>query len=164
MKNTTIKLISTLIGIAFIFSLCACSKSYRDDASASDLMSEITKAVVVTGGYESPETDFVDFYMSGVSDICDEYVIKLSSEDTNMNEIGVFHAKNSADAKAISEICQKYVDKQKSSSLTVDYLPGEIEKYEDAKVMVYGNYVIYTFLTDADRQAAVSAILPLIEK
>lgn len=164
MKNKIAKLISILLCLAVLTAVCSCAKAYKDDATASDLMAKATGAVPVNGGYESPETDFVDFYMSGVSEICTEYSIKLSSEDTNMNEIGIFHAKNSADAKKIADICQKYVDKQKQSSLTVDYLPGEISKYEDAKVMTYGNYVIYTFLNDADRQLVVSAILPLIEK
>ena len=164
MKNKITKLLSIILCITALASICSCAKVYKDDASASDLMSKATGAVSVNGGYESPETDFVDFYLSGISDICTDYSIKLSSEDTNMNEIGIFHAGNTADAKKIADICQKYVDKQKQSSLAVDYLPGEISKYEDAKVMTYGNYVIYTFLTDADRQSAISAILPLIEK
>ena len=164
MKKTIIKLVSALLCLAALASICSCAKSYNDDANASDLMAKAIAVVNVDGGYESPETDFVDFYMAGISEICNEYSIKLSAEDTNMNEIGIFHASNTANAKKIAEICQKYVDKQKQSSLTVDYPPGEISKYEDAKVMTYGNYVIYTFLTDADRQAAISAILPLIEK
>ncbi len=159
----TIRIISAILCLTFIFSLTACGKSYKDDKTASQLAAVIEKAAPTNGGYSSAESDFVDFNMKGVSEICDEYVIKLSSADTDMSEFGVFHAKTSSDAEKISELCQKYVDKVKTN-YNPDYLPEEYPKIQNAKVTVWGNYVVYTMLTDSERTAVVSAILAEIEK
>ena len=39
-----------------------------------------------------------------------------------------------------------------------NYAPGEAEKYENAKVTVYGNYVIVTILSGSDTSAVLGAI------
>ncbi len=161
MKKNFIKLISAVLCLILLLSLAACSKDYRDDLKASELASAIEKAAPAEGGYAAAESDFADFNMKGITDICDEYVIKLSSADTDMSEFGVFHAKNPTDAKKISDICQKYLDKT-LANYNPDYLPEEYPKIQNAKVTVYGNYVVYTMLTETERAEAVEAITTLI--
>ena len=163
MKKRYVQLISAVLCVIVIASLCACSKSYSDSFSASELAAQIEVAVPVTNGYVDAEDDFVDFNMPGASELCTDYVVKLSYSDVDMNEFGVFRAKSEADAKKVAELCQKYLDKA-NSGMIGDYNPTELPKIEDAKVVIYGKYVIYTVLTAKDHNTANSAILAKIEK
>lgn len=163
MKTRYIKLISALLILTALVSFCSCAKTYKDDLTASELADSIVTAVPVADGYSDAEDDFVDFNMPGVSSLCSEYIVKLSSSDIDMNEFGVFHAKSEKDAKEIAELCQKYLDKA-NNGMIGDYNPTELPKIEDSKVLIYGKYVIYTVLASSDCQLATDAVLAKIEK
>lgn len=163
MKNTYIKIISSLLCLITVLSVCSCAKTYKEGIAADELANAIAAAIPTKDGYYTADADFVDFSIPGASALCEDYIVKIASSDTNKSEFGVFCAANSSDVDKLAELCQKYIDDAKKN-LIGDYLPEEMPKIENAKVLVYGDYVIYTVLTDADRQAAITAILSKIEK
>ena len=153
-----IRLISALLCLAFILSLCACGGGeYNNDVTSKDLADAMVDAIASPQGFTAPDSDFVDFNMEGASELCADYCIMLSSMNINYNEFGVFHAKNEADAKKIADICQSYID-LKIEGANPHYLPQEYPKIQNAKVMVYGCYVVYTVLSDADTKTVDALI------
>ena len=46
----------------------------------------------------------------------------------------------------------------------MDYFPEEVEKIDCATVKVFGNYIIYSFLNEADTEAFYNAIENQIAK
>ena len=153
-----IKLISALLCLTFVLSLCACGGGeYTDDITAKDLGDAIVEALAAPQGFTAPDSDFVDFNMEGAADLCVDYYVMLSSMNINYNEFGIFHTKNEADAKKVAEICQGYID-LKIEGTNPHYLPQEYPKIQNAKVKVYGCYVVYTILSDSDAKTVDSLI------
>ena len=83
--------------------------------------------------------------------------------NVNYNEFGILRAKNEEDAKKLSVICQAYID-LKIEGTNPHYLPNEYPKIQNAKVKVYGCYVVYTILSDADTKTVESVINSKIAK
>lgn len=145
-----IRLICALLSLVCIFSLVSCSNSdYKNDVSSKELSDAIVEAIASPQGFTAPDSDFVEFNMEGAAALCEDYSIMLSSININMNEFGVFHAKSEKDAESVAAICQSYID-LKIEGYNPHYLPQEYPKIQNAKVKVYGSYVVYTVLTDED--------------
>ena len=145
-----IKLICTLLCLVFILSLCACGgNEYKNDVTSKSLADAIVEAIAAPQGFTAPDSDFIEFNMEGATALCEDYCIMLSSMNINYNEFGVLRAKNEADAEKLAEICQTYIDLKKEGA-NPHYLPNEYPKIENARVKVYGCYVVYTVLSDAD--------------
>ena len=161
-----IKLISTLLCLAFVLSLCACGGGeYKNDITPKDLADAIVGAIATSQDFTAPDSDFVDFNMEGASELCTDYCVMLSNINININEFGVFRAKSEADAKRVAEICQSYIDlKTESYTNGPQYLPEEYPKIQNAKVKVYGCYVVYTVLLDSDAKTVDSLINEKLSK
>ncbi len=73
----------------------------------------------------------------------------IYSADTNdINEMGIFHARDSSHADKLWEDCREYLDdmREDSRAFIASYAPEELPKLDDADVWRVGNYVIYTVL------------------
>lgn len=158
------KLISILLCLVFVVSLCACDKGgnttdgkYKNDVAPETLANSIVEAISSPHGFTAPDSDYVEFNMEGASALCKDYCVMLSSMNINMNEFGIFRAKSEKDAEAVAAICQTYVD-TKIEGYNPHYLPQEYPKIQNGTVKIYGTYVVYTFLTDDD-MAKVEKIL-----
>lgn len=160
-----IKLISALLCLTFIFSLCSCNNSsaYKNDVSSKTISDAIVEAINAPQGFIAPDSDFIEFNMEGATDLCEDYAIMISSMNVNYNEFGIMRAKNEDDAKKLAEICQSYIDIKKEGT-NPHYLPQEYPKIQNAKVKVYGCYVVYTILSDADAKTVESVINSKIAK
>lgn len=169
-----IKLISILLCLTFILSLCACDSDdsgmnitneskYRNDVSSDLIAYALAEAINSPIGFESPDSDYVEFNMEGASALCEDYCIMLSKININMNEFGVFRAKSEADAEALAAICQTYVD-LKIEGYNPHYLPDEYPKIQNGRVTTYGCYVIYSFLTTQDTSKIDGVVTEKIAK
>ena len=159
-----IKLISLLLCLSFIVALCACGGGdYKNDATSKAIADAIVEKLAAPQGFLAPDSDFIEFNMEGASGLCEDYCIMLSSMNINYNEFGILRAKNEADAKKLAEICQSYIDLKKEGA-NPHYLPNEYPKIENAKVKVYGCYVVYTVLSDADTKTVDNLISEKLAK
>ena len=169
-----IKLFSILLCLAFIFSLCACDSGnsgvnntneskYKNDVASKVIADALAEAIDSPVGFDSPDSDYIEFNMEGASALCEDYCIMLSKININMNEFGVFRAKSEADAEALAAICQAYVD-LKIEGYNPHYLPDEYPKIQNGKVTTYGCYVIYSFLTTQDTSKIDGVVTGMIAK
>ncbi len=145
-------------------SLCmtACS-SFRDDVPVSDLTTAVFGAVATQGGFTAADADYVSLEFANASVIdsnVSEWMICASTSSQTVDEFGIFHVKNGSDVGAVKAEVQDYVSAlQVKLEVYLDmYDPAEKTKLENARVTVYGNYVVYTMLDDADTTACLSAI------
>ena len=160
------KLIPILLCLVFIVSLCACNESdYKNDVSSKDIADAIVTSINDADGFTSPDSDFVEFNMEGVSALCEDYTVMLSTVSININEFGIFRTKSEKDAEQIAALCQKYIDQKVDSYMNgPQYLPEEYPKIQNASVKVYGCYVVYTVLTDANTSTVDSVVLEKLAK
>ena len=134
-----------LICAALLFG-CA-RREYADNVSCAELVD--TMLSVLDDGEEYSDFDSVQraFYFED-SHEADDCRMVYSLDTNDINEIGIFHAPNKAEAQDIAEDCREYVEdmRQNSRAFIASYAPSELSKLDGAQVRIYGNYVIYTIL------------------
>ena len=165
MKKIT--LITTLL-LCLMMTLNACS-SYHDDVDVNDLTSEILNSVSTQGGYTAMDELFLSLEFANPSLIesdVSEWMICASNSQSTVDEFGIFHVKEGGDVEAVKAEVWDYVQAtQVKLEVFLDmYEPAEKTKLENAQVFVFGNYVVFTMLTEADTTAATGAIKTALEK
>ena len=159
MKKLT--LITALL-ICLVICLNACT-SYRDDVAARDIAPTALDSLSTVGGFTALDELFLSLEFSNPelieSDVSD-WVIYSSSSTTSVDEFGIFHVKADGDLNAVKAEVTAYVEatQVKLQVFLEKYEPAETTKLENAQIEVYGNYVVYTLLTQEDTTAATKAV------
>ena len=154
MKKTARALALLLALAAFACLLCACGggKGVRNDVPVEDVAAAVDKAI---GGEKYSTVD--EAYINGRLHVdltkCDGYVVRLNVVD----EYGVFRAKDADAAKELEKQAKDYLASRLETWMD-EYMPEEKPKVENAECRVFGNYVVYAILSDANRSAAFKAV------
>ena len=130
---------------------------YRDDISSKELILVGNNSFSTDGGtYENDEDKILDFTVEQTVGLIDYKIIKANNAK-NINEIGVFHVEN-GNVTDYQKLVQEYVANLQASYRNMNYLPEETEKINCAKVKVFGNYIVYSFLNENDTDAFYQSI------
>jgi len=91
--------------------------------------------------------------------------ILFSVSSQNIDEIGVFHGKNEKEAKEIYAKVEDYLQTQieDQSAFIASYAPEELPKLKNSEVRRFGNYVVYTIMSEKDRESAITAIEKILK-
>ena len=146
--------------IVLILLLClllyACSKGaeYRDDLDTDDILKGAPHTVRSADNYEEYDDDFVEFFF-GETPASRDHTVLYSKEQSNIDEVGIFHAKDETEALQIYELTAEYIKEMQDTQRTfiASYAPEELPKLDGARVQKYGNYVVYAILESADSEA-----------
>jgi len=158
------RIISLSILLLFVFlpvlSSCGPDAQYRNDVSVSQLAEQILNSF---GGsdsdFEEAESDYYTVNIGNPENL-ESYTILLPKQSGNFSEIGICKIKKGANASDVEKSVRAYIESQqkKLASFLSSYEPAEVEKIQNASVKIYGDYVIYFFLTKADQSRAYSAV------
>ena len=97
-------------------------------------------------GYVDNSEYYMSSYFSGLEDV-DDFHIVTCADSTNFSEIGVFHMKNNDHQAENKKLLKRYLQKIKQNFENgVVYNADEYPKFENARVISVGNYLIYTVL------------------
>ncbi|MDR0951950.1 MAG: DUF4358 domain-containing protein [Oscillospiraceae bacterium] len=169
MKTKTISLVLCACAIIALFSACGSKGAdVRDDVPTADIAAAIGSAAGLTEGMmEAPDT-YVTVNMEPemgvtIADLSDDYTVFMNVTSVNINEYGVFKAKDSDSAAALKTALDAYL-KYRDESWMHTYLPEEYPKLENAATTAAGNYVIYTILGETEAAAAVTAFEDSLKK
>ena len=154
------KLLCTLLTLAMLLSLPACTKKedYRSDLSSEDLAEAATDALGQEVNYLSPPVDFLsDFFTS--PDFAEQISLRRADVGNNLDEFGVFRV-TAGNAAAMETILRGYLSAsyEQNADWYDSYIPHETPKLRDAEVRSYGDYVVYAILDSEDRATLFSAI------
>ena len=173
---TAKKLITLALAILLTLPLAACGKaeSYRDDVSASALSDTVSAKIPAEGGYDiflpakNGEEDlggaFLSYYFNGNQAI-DDFAIASSTVSSDVNEYGILHVSDIEQVAEVEEMAQVYLSNQRDflSTFVNTYNAAEMAKLEEATVRVFGNYIVYTILSEADTQAVMAAVEDMLK-
>lgn len=157
------KKIGILLLIAILISLVSCGASYDDSLSSTELANSALAAITTQGGTKVLDDDVILEFADEAPSYIKDYTVIKAKNAKNINEIGIFRC-DDGNADKWLPFVQKYVENLTNSYRNMDYFPEEKEKYECATVKVMGNYVIYSFLSEADTDAFYNAIENSIKK
>ena len=154
------KLLAITLAALMLVTLCACGGDYKNNVDVDDLADKAMSCIPLDNGYLDWDDDIIDYYLSDAEELADDCEVYESKDGNDHNLFGIFKAEKSGDVGKIKDACESFIEKYSSdiSGSVQNYAPGEAEKYENAKVTVYGNYVIVTILSGEDTSAVLGAI------
>ena len=152
MKN--MRRISALLAICLMLCLFAACGGVKDDVPVAEIVAAVDSAVGAEN-LVAVEENYIRGRLKLDVSGCDEYSVKINSMGTNVDEYGLFKAKDEKEAAALAADVQSYLDERLSTWMD-EYMPEEKPKLENAKVKVMGSYVIYCILSEADAATAMA--------
>lgn len=158
--NRTLILTVCLACLIAAFAGCG-GANIRDDVEVETLAVAVDAAIGADSITQAPDTYAFTWKMdvSGAS----EYVIKINSYGVNIDEYGIFKAKDSASVPAVKKAVDNYIQNRKDAWMS-EYMPEEYPKLDNAEVEVLGSYVMYAILDEADKAAAFTAFEAELKK
>ncbi len=159
----------SLILLSLVLCLSACNASYRDDQSAKQVADAMLAAINVAGGCTAVDSDYVSLEFpdaSAIDSSVSDWCIYPSTSSATVDEFGVFHVKDGQDVGAVKAAVEQYVQSMqvKLEVYLNMYDPAEESKLDNAQVFVYGNYVLFTMLSESDTAAVKSAAESLLKE
>lgn len=134
--------------------LCACGST--KDVEIGDIVAAVDAALNKGDSLVAVDEAYIRGYMKiDVADF-DGFSVKINAYGANIDEYGVFRARDSAQAKEIKSAVDSYLQLRVDSWMD-EYMPEEKPKLSAAEVKTNGNYVMYCILGDADKSAAFDA-------
>lgn len=159
MNKKKIIIISAIVVliIAIVLVVLLTGKKYDDTLSAKELYSKIENSITTDGGVRILDDDVILEITDDDLTYLVDYRVVRANNAKNINEIGVFKVENGK-AKDLKPVIEKYLKEKQESYRAMDYFPEEVEKIDFATVKVFGNYVVFSFLNEADTEAFYKAI------
>lgn len=156
-KKIIIIAIAIIVIAAVILAIVLTGKKYDNTLSAKELYSKIENSITTDGGVRILDDDVILEFTDDTPSYLLDYTVVRAKNAKNINEIGIFKVENGK-AKELKPIIEKYLKEKQESYRAMDYFPEEVEKIDFATVKVFGNYVIFSFLNEADTNAFYKAI------
>ena len=160
---TAKRILTLTLALLLTLSFAACGKTvaYRDDVGVDTLSAAVSALIPVEGGYDMSGEDFLKYYFDFDGDhTIDGYAIAASAASSDVNEYGIIHVSDPEQVATVEELAQVYVENQRDflSTFVNTYNAAEMAKLETMQVRVFGNYIVYTILSDTDTQAVMDTI------
>ncbi len=150
MKN---RLIIPVFLLLFLFLTACVSREtvYRDDIEINDIDAAVQSLIAHTDTMVTYDSDQVHFYLSIPIDYCNDCVVRAQTSSQSIDEYGIFHCNNEADAEALEELLNDYLftSLQGKKEWLENCNTTELRKLEGGRVRRYGSYVCYTVLDPA---------------
>lgn len=156
----TVAILALLLALSL---LASCTESYIDTVSPRDLLQVGLSAVDGFGDARFEDEDFILEITSDTLDCLMDFQVVTAKDAKNINEIGIFRAKDGK-ASELKPYIDAYVEGMQKTYRAMDYFPEEVEKIDNATVKVFGNYVVYTFLGEVNTDAFYSAVESAVKK
>ena len=159
MKNNKLIIIAIAIVVivALVLVLLLTGKKYDDTLSAKELYSKVENSITTDGGVRILDDDVILEITDDDLTYLVDYTVVRANNAKNINEFGIFKVENGK-AKELKPVIEKYLKEKQESYRAMDYFPEEVEKIDFATVKVFGNYVVFSFLNEADTEAFYKAI------
>lgn len=163
MKKILPCLLALTLALTLVLSGCE-QDSYTTTLSADKVADKLLE--VLSGRYHGADADYISESRFGanyrdLTEKCYDHIILLSDdEEANIDQIGVFHVINKSDVSGVADAVTSFVEAEKLRlrDLLTSYNPGELPKLDQAQVKVCGTYVFYSFLSEAETSAAITAL------
>lgn len=152
-----------LLITALLLCVClyACSKvaEYRGDLDTEDILKGAPHTVRSADDYAEYDEDLVEF-LFGEMPASRDHTLLYSTEQSDIDEFGIFRAESEAEALEIYEKTAEYISELQSTqrAFIASYAPSELPKLDSAEVRRYGNYVVYAILSSDDKDALFSHV------
>lgn len=155
MTKKHISLIAIILAISLLSACGAKTAQVRNDVQVSEVCKAVTAVLGADALVSVPETYYSGYMKMDTSNF-EGYDVKINSKGINIDEFGVFKAKDSSQIAAVEQAVKAYLQLRLDTWM-VEYMPEEHPKLESAEIRTVGNYVMYAILSDEGKKAAFDA-------
>lgn len=154
MKNKN-RFAALLLALTVVFALlCACGDT--KDVEVSEIVAALDAALNKGDNLVAVDEAYIKGYLKIDVSEYDGSTVKINAYGANIDEYGVFRARDSSQVRDIKSAVDDYLQMRVDSWMD-EYMPEEKPKLTAAEVETRGNYVMYCILGDADKSAAFAA-------
>ena len=149
-----------------LFCMVSCRKAqYRDDVLCETLTATVCEKIENDEEFLPFGEEHIRFSFEDTDCFADKSLV-YSVRSENIDEIGVFLAESDEDVDELRRLCDQYVTtlREEQRAFVASYAPREATKLDAATVRVFGRYVVYTVLSEDDREKAYEKIEELLRK
>lgn len=154
-----------LVLLLFLSASCSAEKApvYNSDIPVAQL-AESFDALLANGTRLSAVDDDYITGMIGL-DLEDvtEYVLKIQTSGTEIDQYGVFKTSSEAKAAELSGSVESYLEMLRENWGNFNYLPAEMPKINAAEVRSAGIYVLFVIASEDEKKAVFENFYTLIE-
>ena len=146
-----------LTALLLIFPSCKDNTppSYRSDKTSAEVYSTVSAAVSTDAPLAAVDEDYIRYRMMLDTAIMEDCSIYMQNTGTSLDEIGIIKAIGD-DTAAVEKAIKDYL-LQRNEEWTGMYLVEEYPKLRDAEYQVFGRYVVYGLLSEAEKAALFDA-------
>ena len=156
MKTKKTRRISAALLLALMLGLlCACGGS-KASVPLSDVAAAVDEALGKGDALVAVDENYIKGYMKMEVSDYEAYTVKINAYGANIDEYGVFQAKDSQQAKDVKASVEAYLQLRLDSWMD-EYMPEEKPKLTSAEIKTDGCYVMYCILGDSDKALAFDA-------
>ena len=139
--------------------------SYRDDVLCETITTAVCEEIEDDEEFLPFGEDHIRFSFEGTDRFADKSLV-YSVRAENIDEIGVFLAESDEDVDELRRLCEQYVTtlREEQRAFVASYAPREATKLDAADVHVFGRYVVYTVLSEDDREEAFETLEEMLKK
>ena len=154
-----------LITIIVMIVLSSCSMNmneYASDVEATELGRLVNEIIDDDAMYMLDDDVILKYSDKSIPYLVD-YCIFRAKESKNINEFGIFRFEDGK-THEFEKLIIEYVGNLQKSYRAMNYFPSEEEKIDFARIKVYGNYVVYSFLNEEDTDKFYSTLEEILKK
>ncbi len=140
--------------------ICACGDkpaSYKDDVALATLQAAAEAKLTGTDTFVTQDSDYVEYMMEIGKTEFVEGLVRWQASGASADEYGIFKASDAEGAKILGDLLRN-ARKKRDEAWNPSYDADQYPKLKNAEVKVYGNYVVFCILSDADRANVFTAI------
>lgn len=109
-----------------------------------------------------------DDYINGMLELnlgdVTEYVLKIQTSGTEVDQYGIFKTTNEIKAEALADSVKSYLETLRDNWQNFNYLPEEMPKINAAEVKSAGLYVIFVIATEDEKTAVFDEFYAMLKK
>ncbi len=158
------KFLALLLASLLLLSLVSCGGGeYKDDVAVVTLSYAAISSLAVQE-YAPTDGNYLSDFVA-VPTYVEEHHVVFSKEGNDLNEMGFFRVKEGYTGE-MKNVLKEYLEESLAAyrDWYNSYIPEETPKLENAEIKVYGNYVVYAILSEADKEAAFAAVEDVLTK
>lgn len=164
MKKILIGALAVLMCMT-VFS-CSSAPVYSDGVAVEQITQVALDAVDSAKEYMDGTANYYSYYFEGKqgAEHISECRMMFHEQETNVNELGVFHVDSKKAADEVKALVQSYLDEQTEylRSFAQNYSPADVQKIDNADVTVMGCYVVHYILSPEHEAKALDAVKALL--
>lgn len=136
----------------------------KNDISAAEIAGHFDALLINAAKLTAVDDDYVTGMLGLNLNNVSEYVLKVQTSGTEIDQYGVFKTTGEKEAETLAVSVKAYLDMLNDNWGNFSYLPEEMPKIKAAEVKSAGVYVVFVIASEQEKTAVFDSFYAIINK